>query len=317
MASKCAVCDKTIIEPSSKVKGEDAIFCEGPCQSWLHRQCIGMPLAHFQALTTSQVPFHCLYCANATIADLKNTIANLESKLASIHQTQSTSSSAPMSTSCVASDSLSYSDAIQSKLTTKSKSESSPNPPAQQSHSKPKVHSFPDVQRKFNIVIYGVTEQDNGTPRHQRLIHDNNEVAKVISKVDPSISETSIQDCMRLGKYNVDKRRPILVKLSRSCDVSSILANRYKHKTLPGIAIKPDMSPKERMIESLLLKHRWDLIQSGTPREQIKIKGHSIFVRNIKTGSIINSKFTPNNTSPPDAEPKHISPPQTDPSQST
>ncbi len=67
--------------------------------------------------------------------------------------------------------------------------------------------------------------------------------------------------------------------MSRSYEVSSILAQRHKLKDLPGITIKPDMSLADRKIDYILMKQRWDLIQSGVQRDQIKIKGNVIMPR--------------------------------------
>jgi len=44
-------------------------------------------------------------------------------------------------------------------------------------------------------------------------------------------------------------------------DANVILANRASLP--PPRLVKPDTSPEERMIESILLKERWSLIQSG------------------------------------------------------
>ncbi|XP_065904034.1 uncharacterized protein [Dysidea avara] len=35
----CPICTDIIIENTKEVDGHDAIFCEGTCNSWLHRQC--------------------------------------------------------------------------------------------------------------------------------------------------------------------------------------------------------------------------------------------------------------------------------------
>ena len=79
--------------------------------------------------------------------------------------------------------------------------------------------------------------------------------------------------------------------MSRSCEVSSILANRRKLRDLPSIAIKPDMSPTDRKIEAILLKERYTLIKSGVSKGQIKIRGNAIFVSNAKIGSVVNFEF--------------------------
>ena len=66
-----------------------------------------------------------------------------------------------------------------------------------------------------------------------------------------------------LGKFksNQSRPRPILVKLQRTIDATTILVNRTSLSS--PIFIKPDMSPAEQKIESILLKERWLLIEGG------------------------------------------------------
>ena len=46
--SICYICIKVIEEDSGALHpGHDAIFCEGPCSSWLHRWCAGLTKAEF------------------------------------------------------------------------------------------------------------------------------------------------------------------------------------------------------------------------------------------------------------------------------
>ncbi len=148
-----------------------------------------------------------------------------------------------------------------------------------------------DLDRKFNIVVYGIKECVTGQNRHSRLIQDSNEVASTISSIDSNISESSIRDCTRLGKFSSDRCRPILAKLSRSCEVSSILSQRGKLKG-SGLSIKADLNKEDRKIDQLLMSHRWSLIQSGTSRQLIKIRGNSIFVNNVKKGSVTGGVFS-------------------------
>ena len=42
--SNCCVCDKLIAEQTRTKNGQDAIYCEGSCQSWMHRAFIGLSL---------------------------------------------------------------------------------------------------------------------------------------------------------------------------------------------------------------------------------------------------------------------------------
>ena len=144
--------------------------------------------------------------------------------------------------------------------------------------------------------------QPFGTERviHVRIFTDVDSVTKTIQSVCPDISCQSICDCTRFGRYSNDRHRQVLVKLTRSCDVSNILANRGKLSNLPGISIKPLMSPKERKTESILLRERYILITSGTSKSDIKIRRNALYINNTKYGSATDSIFTfcssPSNT---------------------
>ena len=88
---------------------------------------------------------------------------------------------------------------------------------------------------------------------------------------DTQVSQLSIRDNYRLGKYQPNHSRSILVKMTRSSKVSSILYNRHKQTSQPVNFIKADLSPKERLFELLLLKERRSLIELGVDRSGIKI----------------------------------------------
>ncbi len=63
-----------------------------------------------------------------------------------------------------------------------------------------------------------------------------------------SITEYSVIDCIKLGKYLDSRCHPILATMNRPSDVSQILANRAK---LSHISVKPDLSQKKTEILSL------------------------------------------------------------------
>lgn len=271
----CIVCEKAIKEATSKSKGQDSVFCEGECQDWMHRQCVGMPIPVFKALTKSKAPFLCLYCSNNKIQELQQTVVNLQNELNSLKSVSAPAKSPTWYAKIV--QTMVQSDEPQTKTRS---SVGTPLPPVQ--------------HHKFNVVVYGVNEKPKGSPKHTRLLEDIKDVSVVFNKLDPSISSQSIQDCTRLGKYSEDRCRPLLVKLSRSCEVSSLLSKRRKLKGTPRVSIKPDMSPEERKIDSLLMRKRWELSETmGIAKENIKIRGKSIYVNNSKFGSIVNCEFKP------------------------
>ena len=290
------MCDKIIKEKSNRSNGEECIFCEGSCQGWIHRHCAGIPKPAFEALNRSQDPFLCVYCSNFKICELKQSIQALENEVTSLKTQVSDLTSTPADTALSSPVSVSYASAlgqrsrdseIQSSFGHKCSAVSS----GHKELIAKKSTAYDNPDRKFRFVMYGIKERSKGSPRHLRLVQDNKDVAHVIRKLDDSIPEHSIQDCSRLGRFSEERCRPILVKMSRSCEVSSILAQRRKLKNSPGIVIKPDLSPADRKINSILLKERWSLMKAGTSRDQIRIMGNAIFVRNTKYGTVENFVF--------------------------
>ena len=45
-----AVCDEVIKEPTKNKKGDEAIYCEGNCEAWLHHICAGISSPNFAEL---------------------------------------------------------------------------------------------------------------------------------------------------------------------------------------------------------------------------------------------------------------------------
>ena len=158
--------------------------------------------------------------------------------------------------------------------------------------SKPHLSSdSSNANRKYNVVIYGVNENPERTSRHLRLSKDVESVTSTLQSLDLKDTEHCIRDCIRLGKYDSTRHRPLLVKLASTCMVSTILANRAKLASTPGITIRPDLTKQERATESLLLKEQRLFINAGTEKKKIKIRGNTLFVNNTKFGSVTNSEF--------------------------
>ena len=147
------------------------------------------------------------------------------------------------------------------------------------------------VDRKFNIVIYGVKESPKGTQKNARTKLDIDSCVQILKQANDDISVQSIRDCLRLGKYNPTETRPrpLLAKLSHVFDVDTVLYNRSKITN--GIQVKPDMNREEKQRESLLLKEHWSLICSGIDKKYIKIRGTKLYVKNQLHGEVMNSVF--------------------------
>ena len=294
--STCAICLDPIIDATEDTEGQEAIFCEGKCNAWLHRQCAGLSHRLFEIYQDKDDHFHCPNCRlimqEHCIQELKSTIESLHKDILEL-KTQCNDNtvidlpnSVPESqdgisqaTSGVSTEpTTTRSATVQETATTASKNTDS------------KTHD----DRKFNVVIYGINECDKGTNRSERLSHDLHNVTTIVCEGDNSVNPLSIRDLLRLGKYReqANKPRPILVRLNRTVDVSILLSKAAK--SLPkGIKIKPDMTREERHIESLLLKERWSLMQSGRDRRAIKIRSNKIFVNNRLHGQVVNSSYVP------------------------
>ena len=269
---RCSVCQEEIVEPNGKKVGQDAIYCDGACQAWLHRKCAGLPKDRFKLVSESNDPFYCPHCRlelqRDEISHLKVEVAELRSELTNLRNTLVTHSLPVEPTSDP----------------TGSGDQSQPSP-GSNPKLKLKLQSSADLQRKFNIVVYGLEESQTGTPKHARKLQDMQKAESVFTALDSSVICQSIRDCYRLGKYRpLHKRpRPVLIQLNRTSDVSEILAKRGSVKK--PIVIKPDLSPEQRKCETTLMRKRWALIQSGVDRASIKIRQSKLYINNVIHGT--------------------------------
>ena len=139
-------------------------------------------------------------------------------------------------------------------------------------------------ESKFRLICHiGIKEQPIGSLCHTRLVND------------PITVHSISQDCTRLVKFSKETNRPIFVKISCSCHVLTILSQRSKLKNT-GVFIKPEVSPKQLKIESILMKKRWEIVLSGITHDVIKIKGTSLYVHNSKVGTVVNFEFIDSGT---------------------
>ena len=293
----CPICCKVIQEATKAKDGQDAIFCDGPCQKWHHRWCASVHKDDFQKNSLSNALFMCPSCCfsehRQLISSLVNSVEDLKAEVARLknHVPISVSNLVPLSTPVSAdSNNTACSADVQSNINLSASKDSSIRPPAQLKTT-PRGISTNQFDTNFNIVVFGVDECPIGTNRLVRHNSDLNSVASITTSMVTNINANSISDCFRLGKFNPERQRPrpILVKFIRSSDVQSVLSNRGKLSK--PIYIKPYMSPEDRRNDLSLLRERWCLIQSAIERQSIKIRGMRIYVKNKLVGEITQSKF--------------------------
>ena len=278
----CGVCLQPVVDQSDTEDGHDAVFCDGKCQCWLHRSCVGLTKSRFDLVCGSSDKFLCCYCQldcqSTLLSEVGKSVSLLSDKLNVL---------------------IADLQPLRDKLSLLSRSippldDPAPMPPL--ANISRDVHgdsSSASYERKFNLVLRGLPESPEGTSKSARLSSDLHESTLVLSSIVPGLSDSSIRDCFRLGKFFAGRHRPLLVKFTRSCDVATALSNRSKLSAgdFPGVYIKPDLSHKARRIESILLKERWNLIESGVARASIKLQGSSLFVNNLLFGSVTDAGF--------------------------
>ena len=262
------------------------MFCDGTCNTWLHRGCAGLSKIAFKKVASSSHPFYCTHCSlseqKKEIEVLKGTVEKLSSDLRTVSSMLAKISSekkSPQEDSRISQ---------QLKLTTDDSS--SVGPP---SHKPPSTSPRPSsVTEKFNIIVKGLPEHPQGTPQHIRLNNDYGEVNSVLQRLDPSSHiQPCVRDCRRIGKYDVSKPRPrpIRVTLNSTMEVANVLS---KCRSLtPPIIIKADLTPTERKNESILLKERRKLIDSGHERRSIRIRKTSLYLNGRLHGTVENFSY--------------------------
>jgi len=137
--------------------------------------------------------------------------------------------------------------------------------------------------KKFNVVIFGIKESPSNTPKETRLKHELDNLCHTLSNIDSSlhVNSSCIHDFHRLGKFNPTSLRPcpLLVKFLRIYDTTLLLSKR---SSLPSpIVVNPDLTREERALHSAFLKIRWNLIQNGTDKKCIWLRGSNILINKL------------------------------------
>ena len=87
------ICLDPIWDATDKREGQDSIFCEGTCKSWLHRRCAGLSKKLFDEISDpcqTNIPFHCPHYRLATqekaVANLQSTVESLVAETSALRK---------------------------------------------------------------------------------------------------------------------------------------------------------------------------------------------------------------------------------------
>ena len=76
----CSICCQVVLDK------DEALFCAGKCQQWLHRYCCSVTEQQYKAITDSKCPFLCPCCdrerQQEEIIELRSTVEAMKLELA-------------------------------------------------------------------------------------------------------------------------------------------------------------------------------------------------------------------------------------------
>ena len=280
----CIICDSAILEDNEddeEQTGDEAIFCEGLCQGWLHRRCAGLTNAFFQKFIKTNKKFLCVFCLLfeqvSLVEELKEDVKDLKSKLSEVPPSSANTDQVslvetlkedvenlkfkflevtPGSVDTDPHNMETMSSVSESSIPNKGssplilreiKSQITELTTSVQNHQK-LLEIKERADRASNLVIVGLKEsstEENSSTAVKDLLREKLDIASV-----------SIIQARRLGKIqqtsNNNKHRPILVTFANPAERKQVLSNRSK---LAGtkIYINFDLT-KEQMNEEKRLR---------------------------------------------------------------
>jgi len=254
----CPVCLKNIIDCTEQNEGHDAIYCEGVCDGWLHRQCAGLSKVVFTSFQNSDKPFHCPHCRinnyELQLNNMKSTITSLEQRVNSLESQVSN-----LQQHIVASNNdqtLMNTDGTANKTATPT---SPPTTDDSTNHIGSIISTFLNEEKEkakrcLNLIVHNVNEStsDDGPTRKQ---HDIRTISSIFQQ-QLNITAT-ITKAFRIGQHK-EKPRLLKISVSTESEKAAILQNCIKLRSssnppdMQKIYITPDLTPKEQELNKKL-----------------------------------------------------------------
>ena len=133
---------------------------------------------------------------------------------------------------------------------------------------KPKTEP-PTNDHPSGVRVRGIPELKDTNAR-KRGEHDKAEIENLLKflKVD-----SNIEDCRRIGTYNENKDRTIIVKLSNDWNRKLLLLSLGRLRNYDKkVYLSRELPKEEQLLEKDLLKKRREYIESGIPRNKVKVQ---------------------------------------------
>jgi len=132
---------------------------------------------------------------------------------------------------------------------------------------------------KYQLRLSGVPEMSSDLSYVERQTSEHNYVLKVLDYLEKR--NCKITDCYRLGKFNKDRKRPrsLLLTFSSVWDRNMVLQSAKSLSSFKDkIFLSPALSPAELEVEKKILRKRWQLLNEGVEKKNIKIRSLKLLV---------------------------------------
>ena len=125
--------------------------------------------------------------------------------------------------------------------------------------------------RMKNIIVHGIDEAE-GTDPLERRAKDIKEVQNILDEFcEVELKDEEIVKSMRLGKYDREKKRPILISIKSEDKKKTIFQNLHKLRNAPNnISVAHDLTKKQR-------DELQDLIKEARKKEESDQSGNFMY----------------------------------------
>jgi len=134
---------------------------------------------------------------------------------------------------------------------------------------------------KFRVKIDGIPEISKEVKPWDRQNHEKSAIKKIFDFL--KLENVLLTDSFRVGKYVSESKRPrsVIATVSSVWDRNKILQSAPLLKSYcTATYISPALSNADRILERRIMKKRWELIEKGADRKNLKIKNLKLYNNN-------------------------------------